>query len=491
ENKQTCKTHLSELESLSSSLSATRRRALLLIFLKESVSKINTAMTSVRQEETSTAKENLVLVYEMWTSAKDGIIDSMEELRRAGEKLSPKSYANIHTWLSSVLTSHLTSLDETYEGPFKRNVGSVLEDHIARARVALAIFTSISPRHSEIKSTSVVPDHPSWLSDGDKKNLNLSPQVLKHTADVVVAKDGSGNYRSINEAIAAAPRLSAKRFVVYVKKGIYVEIVNIATHNITLIGDGPTSTILTGSLNRNDGTKTFNTATLASNGDGFWAIDMCFRNTAGPTKGPAVALRVSGDISIIYRCRIEGYQDALYPHRKRQFYRECYITGTVDFICGFASAVFQYCTIVARKPMNKQANMITAQARPNLKKVSGFTFQKCNITASADLANVKTTVKTYLGRPWSEYATVAFIESYIDDLVDPAGWAEWNGKIGVKTFYREYDNHGSGADTSRRVKWTGFKATTDPKEVTYFTVTKLLQGELWLNATGVPYEGGF
>lgn len=227
----------------------------------------------------------------------------------------------------------------------------------------------------------------------------------------------------------------------------------------------------------------------ASNGNGFIGVDMCFRNTAGPAKGPAVALRVSGDMSVIYRCRVEGYQDALYPHSDRQFYRECFITGTVDFICGNAVAVFQFCQIVARQPKMGQSNVITAQSRATKDVKSGFSIQNCNITTSSDLDTA--TVKTYLGRPWRIFSTVAVLQSFIGDLVDPAGWTPWEGETGLSTLhYREYQNRGPGAVTSRRVKWSGFKVMKDPKKATEFTVAKLLDGETWLKESRIPYESG-
>ncbi|KAL1202314.1 putative pectinesterase 56 [Cardamine amara subsp. amara] len=100
----------------------------------------------------------------------------------------------------------------------------------------------------------------------------------------------------------------------------------------------------------------------AVDGPWFMAQDLCIQNTAGPTMGQAVALRVSEDAVAFYRCRVEGFQNTLYAHEGRQFYRECYITGTVNFICGAATAVFQYCQLVARKPSPGQTNMITAQS---------------------------------------------------------------------------------------------------------------------------------
>ncbi|KAG7594604.1 Invertase/pectin methylesterase inhibitor domain superfamily [Arabidopsis thaliana x Arabidopsis arenosa] len=490
DDKQSCQNLLLELKRVSSSLSEMRCRDLLIIILKNSVWRIDMAMISVMEDtkllekmenDMLGVKEDTNLFEEMMESAKDRMIRSVEELL-GGESLNLGSYENVHTWLSGVLTSYITCIDGIGEGAYKHRVEPELEDLISRAKVALAIFISISPRDdTELKS--VVSNGPSWLSNVDKEYLYLNPEVLKKIADVVVAKDGSGKYNTVNAAIAAAPKYNRKRFVIYIKTGVYDEIVRIESTkaNLTLIGDGQDSTIITGNLSCNNGKSTFHTAT----------IDMCFRNTAGPAKGPAVALRVSGDMSVIYRCRIEGYQDALYPHRDRQFYRECFITGTVDFICGNAAAVFQFCQIVARKPRRGQSNVITAQSRENKDDNSGFSIQKCNITASPDLDLVKATVKTFFGRPWRNYSTVVVLQSFIGDLVDPAGWTPWEGETGLSTlYYGEYQNMGPGAVTSKRVKWKGFRFLTDPNEAAKFTVSKLLDGESWLKGSGVPYEKG-
>ncbi|KAG7596686.1 Pectinesterase inhibitor domain [Arabidopsis suecica] len=359
DDKQSCQNLLLELKAGSSSLSEIRRRDLLIIVLKNSVRRIDMVMIGVmddtkQHEEMENdllgVKEDTKLFEEMMESAKDRMIRSVEELL-GGEFPNRGSYENVHTWLSSVLTSYITCIDEIGEGAYKRRVEPKLEDLISRARIALALFISISPRDNT-ELISVIPNSPSWLFHVDKKDLYLNAEALKKIADVVVAKDGTGKYSTVNAAIAAAPQHSQKRFVIYIKTGIYDEIVVIENTkpNLTLIGDGQDLTIITGNLSASNVRRTFNTATVASNGNGFIGVDMCFRNTAGPAKGPAVALRVSGDMSVIYRCRVEGYQDALYPHSDRQFYRECFITGTVDFICGNAVAVFQFCQIVARQP---------------------------------------------------------------------------------------------------------------------------------------------
>ncbi|CAH2038203.1 unnamed protein product [Thlaspi arvense] len=280
-------------------------------------------------------------------------------------------------------------------------------------------------------------------------------------ADSVVSKDGTGNFTTLKKAVAAAPDNSKQRFVIFMKKGIYDEVVNIEEKktNLTIIGEGSDSTILTGSLNAKDGTlTTFHTATLGVDGVGFMAQDICIRNTAGPENGQAVALRVSGDMAVFYRCRIDGYQDTLYPYLGRQFYRDCLITGTVDFICGKAFAVFQHCDIEPRKPKEGQANMMTAQSGDDQEHRSAFAFHKCNIRASPDLAPLRGTVKTYLGRPWGVLSTVVVMLSFIDDLIDPAGWFHWEDDKEPRLstlFYGEYENNGPGADTTKRVKWPG------------------------------------
>ncbi|URE15613.1 pectinesterase [Musa troglodytarum] len=156
---------------------------------------------------------------------------------------------------------------------------------------------------------------PQWVKAADRKLIQAG---LTIKPDLVVAKDGSGNYNTISEAVAASVNLrqGTSRFVIYVKAGVYSETVDITTNmqNLMMIGDGKDDTIVTGSKNFVDGTPTFNTATFSVNGDGFIAQDIGFENTAGPEKHQAVALRSSADRSVFYRCSFKGYQDTLYIH---------------------------------------------------------------------------------------------------------------------------------------------------------------------------------
>lgn len=218
------------------------------------------------------------------------------------------------------------------------------------------------------------------------------------------------------------------------------------------------------------------------------AQSISFRNTAGPEKHQAVALRVQSDRSIFINCRMEAYQDTLYAQTHRQFYRGCYITGTIDFIFGDAAAIFQTCNIYVRKPMDNQKNIVTAQGRADKRETTGIVLQGCHIMADDDLKADQSQFKTYLGRPWKEYSRTVVMETEIEDVIDPAGWLEWQGDFGLQTlYYAEYNNKGPGAETKDRVKWPGVKVI-EKDEANQFTVSSFLQGESWLKGDhiGVP-----
>lgn len=189
---------------------------------------------------------------------------------------------------------------------------------------------------------------------------------------------------------------------------------------------------------------------------------------------------------------MDAYQDTLYTHNNRQFYRDSYITGTVDFIFGNSAVVIQNSKVVARKPMKGQHNMVTAQGRIDPNQNTGISIQKCEVIASPDLEPVKgTVVRTYLGRPWKEYSRTVFMQSNLGDHIDPAGWSPWNGDFALKTlYYGEYMNKGPGAGVGKRVKWDGFHVITDPEEAKKFTVAQLIAGGPWLKNSGVAFTEG-
>jgi len=228
------------------------------------------------------------------------------------------------------------------------------------------------------------------------------------------------------------------------------------------------------------------------NGRGFIATDISFKNTAGPERNQAVALRSDSDLSVFHRCGIFGYQDTLYAHSLRQFYRECKISGTVDFIFGHASAVFQNCTILVKKGLQGQKNTITAQGETCPSQSSGFSIQFSNISADYDLLPSVNSTSTYLGRPWKKYSRAVFMQSYMSEVLRPEGWLEWNGSLYLDTLYfGEYKNYGPGARVDKRVKWPGYHVINDSSQVYNFTVANLLLGDLWIPSTGVTYTPGF
>ncbi|KAF7805078.1 putative pectinesterase/pectinesterase inhibitor 22 [Senna tora] len=352
---------------------------------------------------------------------------------------------------------------------------------IRRKPGSVAKCSTKQPRHvtSSSSSSSVVIPVPEWMTEADQELLKSRPR-----ADAVVALDGSGHYRSITEAVNAAPSMSRRRYVIYVKKGIYKENVDMKRKktNIMFVGDGIGKTIITGNRNFMQGWTTFRTATLAVSGKGFIARDMSFRNTAGPENHQAVALRVDSDQSAFYRCSIEGHQDTLYAHSLRQFYRECEIYGTIDFIFGNGAAVLQNCKIYTRVPLPLQKVTITAQGRKSPHQSTGFTIQDSFVLA---------TQPTYLGRPWKQYSRTVYINTYMSGLVQPRGWLEWFGNFALNTlWYGEYRNYGPGAAVGGRVKWPGYHIIKDAAVANYFTVQRFIDGGAWLPATGVRFTAG-
>lgn len=218
---------------------------------------------------------------------------------------------------------------------------------------------------------------------------------------------------------------------------------------------------------------------------------MTFANYAGPNNHQAVALRIGGDHAVVFRCSIIGYQDTLYVHSQRQFYRECDIYGTVDFIFGNAAVVLQNCNIYARKPMPNQKNTITAQNRKDPNQNTGISIHACKILATSDLEASKGSFPTYLGRPWKMYSRTVYMLSNMGDHIHPRGWLEWNGNFALNTlYYGEYMNFGPGAGLGQRVTWPGYRVIKSVEEATKFTVSKFIYGSSWLPSTGVAFLAG-
>lgn len=223
-------------------------------------------------------------------------------------------------------------------------------------------------------------------------------------------------------------------------------------------------------------------------GSGFIARGITFENYAGPSKHQAVALRSGSDLSAFYQCSFVAYQDTLYVHSLRQFYRACDVYGTVDFIFGNAAVVLQNCNLYARKPNPNQRNIFTAQGREDPNQNTGISILNSKVAAAADLIPVQSSFQNYLGRPWKEYSRTVFLLCNIGDLIAPAGWLEWSGDFALKTlYYGEYMNRGPGSNTSARVNWPGYRVINSSTEASQFTVANFIQGNEWLPATQVPF----
>lgn len=400
---------------------------------------------------------------------------------------------NVLTWLSASLTNQ----DTCIEGVNGNNYGNPLLPDGALLKISkllsnsLAMVNNISPARTgrrllidPIASElfSVDDGFPSWLSPADRRLLHeVLPGGIQ--ANAVVAKDGSGNYKTITEAINAAPSKSTGRYIIRVKAGIYAERVKVSKDGIMLVGDGKDVTVVTGRIS---GVTLKSISNFIATGKGFIARDMGFENTAGPTNHQAIALLVGSDHSALYRCSIKGYQDTLYAYTQRQFYRECDIYGSVDFIFGNAAAVFQSCNILVRKGIGGR-NFITAQGRIDPNQNTGFSIHMCKVTA----ADHRKSDPTYLGRPWKPYSRTVVMQSYLDNIIAPQGWYPWSGNFALKTlYYGEYMNSGPGAGTANRVKWPGYHRIRTTAEASKFTVAEFISGNLWLPSTGVAFQSG-
>ncbi|KAF9587122.1 hypothetical protein IFM89_039665 [Coptis chinensis] len=383
---------------------------------------------------------------------------------------------DLKAWLSAALGNQETCLDG-FEGTnsfVKKVIGGSLQKVTSRVANVLGMVGQVPSNKNSPR------DFPAWMKPGDRRLLQAPTSAV--SADVVVAMDGSGSFSSVMDAILAAPDYSTRRYVIYVKRGVYKENVDIKKKkwNLMMIGDGMDATIISGNRNFVD----------AVSAKGFIARDISIENTAGPEKHQAVAVRSDSDLSAFYRCGFRGYQDTLYAHSLRQFYRECRITGTIDYIFGNAAAVFQNCQILAKKGLPNQKNTITAQGRKDPNQSTGFSIQFCNISADSDLLPFVNTTQTYLGRPWKQYSRTVFMQSYMSSVLMPAGWLEWQGDFALSTlYYGEYMNYGPGTGLGSRVKWPGYHQI-DSTQAATFTVTQFIDGNLWLPPTGVKFTAG-
>ncbi|KAK9060952.1 hypothetical protein SSX86_018132 [Deinandra increscens subsp. villosa] len=413
----------------------------------------------------------------------DGIVFTLNMVLDPTEQARP---LDVHTWLSAGLT-YINVCEKGFEMINMTNTMLLSISTELRELLLNSLAISVAIQGGSYSNNS--RGLHGWEFSNEYKLLNSR----NFDPDVTVAKDGSGDFMTVQEAVDSTrkEREWGERYVIFVKRGVYEEQVYIA-HDVNFVlmyGEGVNNTII--SAAEHSGGDLKSSATFQVWGRGFMAVDMTFRNTAGPNGGQAVAFLSNSDESVIYHCSIEGYQDTLFSLHFKQFYKECQIFGTVDFIFGNGHSVFQDCQVFLRKPLPGGGLVVTAQGRQYQNESSGFSLQGCNITAGEDLKPVIDQFKkAFLGRPWFDYARTVFMESFLDDLVDPLGWEDgWGHKD--TAYCGEYNNYGPGSTTDHRVDWPNYEAITDPDIAKQFTVVEFIVGDDWIPTTGVPYVPGF
>ena len=264
---------------------------------------------------------------------------------------------------------------------------------------------------------------------------------------IVVSRVGTGNFRTLQEAIESARAFMDYTVTIYVRNGVYKEKVIVPSwvENIDIIGEDRDKTIITYDDHANiNKMGTFRTYTVKVEGSDITFKNLTIENNAAQL-GQAVALHTEGDRLKFINCRILGNQDTIYTGAKftRLYFKDCYIDGTTDFIFGPSTALFEDCII-----HSKRNSYVTAASTPKEAKY-GYVFKHCKLTAEPGVD------KVYLGRPWRPYAYTLFIECELGKHIVSAGWHNWGKQSNEETArYMEYKNTGEGANASERVAWS-------------------------------------
>ena len=299
--------------------------------------------------------------------------------------------------------------------------------------------------------------------------------------NLFVAADGSAKFTSVQTAIMAVPMGTRENpVVIHIAPGTYKELIYIQREKrfFKLIGENPTNTFLSFNLyagiTNAEGKPigTFKTPSTTIDADDFTAENLTFENSAGPV-GQALAIRVDGDRATFHNCRFLGWQDTILLNRGHASIskKNCYIAGHVDFIFGAATAWFEDCQIHALR-----GGYLTAASTPQ-DVPFGYVFNKCSITGEPG-------VKTLLGRPWRQFASVIYLNCEMSDVVQPKGWNDWN-KPHDTIRYAEFNSTGAGASPTNRPDWTKQLSAGEAKQI---TVEKVLGGADGWNPTVKPLD---
>lgn len=279
-----------------------------------------------------------------------------------------------------------------------------------------------------------------------------------------VARDGTGEFRNINEAIEVCRAFMEYHKVIFVKKGTYKEKLVIPQWltNIEICGEDRDNTIITWDDHANifyaptgKGMGTFRTFTLKIQGSKITLKNITVENNSARL-GQAVALHTEGDRLTFINCRFLGHQDTIYTgnSKTRLFFKDCYIEGTTDFIFGPSTAWFEGCDIFC-----KANSYITAASTPQ-DVPFGYIFNNCRITCD------KGVDKVYLGRPWRDYGYTLFMNCELPREIRPEGWHQWRPEAVKTARYMEYNNRGEGAATDQRVPWSRQLTKKEAQQIT-------------------------
>ena len=287
---------------------------------------------------------------------------------------------------------------------------------------------------------------------------------------LVVARDGTGEFRNVDDAIEVCRAFMDYHKVIYVKKGVYKEKLIIPSWltNIEICGEDRDNTVITWDDHANiktqerpNGMGTFRTYTLKIEGSHITLKNITIENNSARL-GQAVALHTEGDCLTFVNCRFLGHQDTVYTGvaGSRQLFNNCYIEGTTDFIFGPGTAWFENCEI-----RSKADSYITAASTP-ADQPYGYVFHNCRLTADPNVT------KVYLGRPWRDYGYTLFMECELGSHIRPEGWHHWQKEREQTARYLEYNNSGAGADTKARVTWSRQLTKKEAQKITIQEVIK-------------------
>ncbi|THU67310.1 hypothetical protein C4D60_Mb05t23300 [Musa balbisiana] len=415
--------------------------------IKEAFNHSTVLSEAAKNPRTSDALENC---RELLDYAIDDLRSSIDRLEGFSLLKLDKFLDDLKVWISASITYQETCLDgfENTTTNAAESMRKALNSSAEMTSNILAIVinldNTLDSLNLGISRKLLAEEYPLWVSLGKRRLLRLSPAELK--PNVTVAQDGTGDVKTINDALLRVPKKRNDTFVIYIKEGVYKEKVQVnrSLTNVIMVGDGTNKTKITGSLNYIDGTATFKTATVGH---------------------------------------------ALRPY-KRQFYRECRHLRHHRLHLWRRRGGVTELPNPGEEADGQPAEHRDGAGRKDRRQATAIILHNCTISADPAFFPFREKLPTFLGRPWKEFSRTFVLQSQLDDLIDPKGWLPWFENFGLNTcFYTELDNRGPGANTSQRVKWKGVK-TIGYAHAQKFTVEHFIQGNAWLPKTGVPYIPG-